>query len=204
MTEYTPQAPFPAPQPGRPSPSLDDARERAIRLLTDGYAYDVISEEEFEWRLGRLSHADNPNAVDALVSDLAVPIITSPSAQVRPAALAPAEGRILSVMSDSRREGPWRLPQRLRIVAVMSSVRVDLRYAVIPPACTIEVAAVMANVSFIVAPGMPVEFDVSPFMGATRNDATIAGPAGYRVPQVTVRGTAFMSEVRVRLRALGR
>ena len=53
------------------APSLDDARARAVRLLTDGFAYDAITVEEFEWRLDRLSRADSPPALDALVADLA-------------------------------------------------------------------------------------------------------------------------------------
>lgn len=204
MTEHTPYAPMPSPRPTQPSLSLEGARERAIRLLTDGYAYDVISEGEFEWRLGQLSRAATPSAVDALVSDLAVPLVASPSGQVRPASLVPASGRIVAVMSDTRRDGPWRVPQHLRILAVMSSVRIDLRYAVIPPACMIEVSGIMSNVTFIAPPGMLVDFDVSPFMGAARNDAIGLGPASYHMPQVTIRGTSIMSEVRVRLRALGR
>lgn len=87
MTEYTPRTPLASPQPNRPSLTLEGARERAIRLLADGYAYDVISEEELERRLAQLNDATTSYAVDALVSDLAVPPVASPSSQVRPAVL---------------------------------------------------------------------------------------------------------------------
>jgi hypothetical protein len=109
------------------------------------------------------------------------------------------EDRIRGVMSDIRRDGVWRLPQHLRVSAVMSSVRLDLRQAVIPPGCVIEVRAIMANVSIIVPPSVPVDFDVSPFMGTARNDSSGA-PASFGAPVVHVRGSAFMSEVRVRMR----
>jgi len=100
-----------------------------------------------------------------------------------------------------RRDGPWRLPQRLKVSAVMSHVRLDLRQAVIPPGCVIEVRAIMASVLVLVPPGLPVEFDVSPFMGTARNDSSRM-PAAFGAPVVRVTGSAFMAEVRVRVREM--
>jgi hypothetical protein len=102
-------------------------------------------------------------------------------------------------MSEIRRDGAWRLPQRLRVSAIMSDVRLDLRQAVIPPGCMIEVRAIMANVTIVVPPGLPVDFDVSPIMASARNDSTRV-PAAFGAPLVHVRGSAFMAEVRVRMR----
>jgi hypothetical protein len=181
--------------------ALDEARERAIRLLTDGFAYDVITVEEFERRLGRLGQADTPRAVDALVADLGAPARTG-LAPHQASTTVPAEGRILGLLSATRREGPWRVPQHLDVIAVMSEVRIDLRYAVLPPACTIDVSAVMANVHFIVQPGMVVEFDVGSFMATTRNDVRAQRLDGYLQPHVRIHGFAIMAEVRVRVRDL--
>jgi hypothetical protein len=182
---------------------LDEARERAIRLLTDGFAYDVITVEEFEWRLGQMSHAADPRAIDALVADLGQVGQPGTSASISVTPIAEPEGRILGIMSEVRRHGPWRVPQRLRVKAIMSDVKIDLRYAHIPPGCTIEVSSIMANVSFIVRPGMVVDFDVLPIMAAAGSDPRAEG-SGFTVPQVRVRGKAIMSEVRVRVRELGR
>jgi hypothetical protein len=183
---------------------LDAARERAIRLLTDGFAYDVITVDEFEWRLGQLSLASSSHAIDALVADLAAPAhglaVSAPSSATMP----PSEGRILGIMSETRREGPWRVPQALRVKAVMSEVKLDLRYAVLPPNCTIDISALMANVSFTVPPGMIVDFDVSSIMASTRNEARGEGMTGYALHHVRIRGSAIMAEVRVRVRGLGR
>jgi hypothetical protein len=190
--------------PGVPAAgSLDEARERAIRLLTDGFAYDLITVEEFEWRLGQLSSADSPRGIDALVADLGA--VGQGGVPVRVAGASPvAEGRILGIMSETRREGPWRVPQRLRVKAIMSEVRVDLRYAVLPPSCTISVSAIMANVQFIVPPGMVVEFDVTPIMATARNDVRAQRLDGQFQPHVRIHGSAVMAEVRVRVRDLGR
>jgi hypothetical protein len=184
--------------------AIDDARERAIRLLTDGYAYDVISEEEFEWRLGQLSNAGSPQAIDALVADLAAPGQALAGALPSLPPRVATEGRILGIMSETRRVGPWHVPQALRVKAVMSDMKIDLRYAVLPPSCTIDVAAVMASVSFIAPPGLVVDFDVSSIMSSARNDAGAGPGAGYVLPHIRIRGSAVMAEVRVRVRALGR
>ena len=183
---------------------LHDARERAVRLLTDGFAYDVITVEEFEWRLGQMSHAESAQEIDALVADLATSSALLSTSPVRgmPAPV-PAEGRIVGIMSETRRTGPWRVPQKLRVKAIMSDVKIDLRYAIVPPGCTIDVTAIMANVSFIVPLGTIVDFDVSSVMAAAGNDVRATG-SGYVVPHVRIRGSAFMAEVRVKVRERGR
>jgi hypothetical protein len=184
--------------------SVDDARERAIRLLTDGYAYDVISEEEFEWRLGQMIHADSPYAIEALVADLVTPAPGTAGVAVGQSPVFEPQGRVLGIMSEIRRQGPWRVPQRLRVKGIMSDVKIDLRYAVLPPACTIEVSAIMANVSFIVPPGMVVDFDVTSFMSSAHNDERATATSVYTMPHVRIRGRAIMAELKVRVRELGR
>lgn len=73
----------------------------------------------------------------------------------------------------------------------------------LPPGCTIDVSALMSNVTVIVPPGMIVDFDVSSIMAAAGNDVRAEG-SGYVSPHVRIRGSAFMAEVRVRMRERGR
>jgi hypothetical protein len=205
MTNYRAQ-PTPPVSAGLAFPvaSLDAARERAIRLLTDGFAYDTITVEEFEYRLAQMTHASSPQAIDALVADLAAPP-NGPSQSAPNLAVAiPTEGRILSVMSATRRVGPWRVPPSMLVKAIMSEVKVDLRYAVVPPGCTIDVSAIMANVAFIVPPGLIVDFDVTPLMGSARSDPRASGRDVYVQPHLRILGSAIMAEVRVKVRELGR
>ena len=203
MTDIRPPySPLTMSAPGTPQ-TMDEARERAVRLLTDGFAYDVITVEEFEWRLGQMSSAGSPQAIDALVADLGMPLHAVATGTPRPPAMLPSEGRILGIMSETRRVGPWRVPQQLRVKAIMSDTKIDLRYAAIPLGCTIHVTAVMAAVTFVVAPGMIVDFDVSAFMGAAGNDRRAVGTDGYALPRVRIHGSAIMAEVRVRVRELG-
>lgn len=197
---YVPQGST-APEPGGAlADALEHAREHAIRVLSDGFAYDALTEDEFEWRLGQLSLANSPAEVQGLIADLPTPGTTT-TAPAYPTPPARSEERIRGLMSEVRREGTWRVPQRLKVSAIMSEVRLDLRQAVIPPGCTIEVRAVMANVTILVPPGLPVDFDVSPIMGSARNDSSYV-PAAFGAPLVHVRGRAFMAEVRVRMREM--
>ena len=182
--------------------ATDDARERAIRILTDAYAYDVISDLEFERRLEMLGKSVAASSIDAVVADLPTEgrhMRATPGHVI----LAPREGRISGLMSETRRTGPWRVPERLAVRAIMCDMKLDLRYAAVPPQCDVDVTAVMSSVAIIVAPGTLVDFDVSPVMGAAGSGADdfFRDPASAHI---RVRGKAIMAEVRVKVRRLGR
>jgi len=188
-------------QPRPLSGAIEDSRERAIRLLTDAYAYDEITEFEFERRLAQLSAAETPARMNAVVADLAqrTGLVRDPVPGYLP---APVQGRIVGFMSETRRKGPWRVPQRLLIRATMSDVKIDLRYAAIPSGCAIEVKALMSSVQIIVPPGLSVGFHIDPFLGAAGSDADDSMLPG--MAHVSITGSCFMAEVRVRVRPLGR
>ena len=186
---------------GLPDHAGDETRERAIRILTDAYAYDVISDTEFERRLELLGKATGTPGIDAVVADLPR---EGSLARRRPdyGPLAPSEGRISGLMSEIRRTGPWRVPERLSVRAIMCDMKLDLRYAALPARCEIDVTAVMAAVAIIVAPGTLVDFNVDPIMGAAGSGADDF----FRDPgsaHLRVRGKAVMAEVRVKVRRLG-
>jgi len=174
-----------------PGAATDEARERAIRILTDAYAYDVITDLEFERRLEMLGKSVAASSIDAVVADL-----PTERQQVRGTTA-------YGMMSETRRTGPWRVPERLAVRAIMCDMKLDLRYAAVPPQCHIDVTAVMSSVAIIVAPGTLVDFDVSPVMGAAGSGADdfFRDPASA---QIRVRGKAIMAEVRVKVRRLGR
>ena len=175
-----------------------EARESAIRILTDAYAYDAITEVEFERRLVRLSEAATETAIGAIVAHL--PVMSSLDGE-SPHPLLPApRSRIAGFMSEVHRTGPWIVPDALTIRAVMCNMTVDLCYAVIPSACTIEVQAVMSAVVILVSPGLTVEFDVQPYLANVGSDAQGGSRGGRAAAHVRIVGTAVMSDVRVRQR----
>lgn len=202
MTEPYPSFPASHALPGRPNGTTDEARERAIRILTDAFAYDVISDADFERRLQLLGNAVATSSVNAVVEDLPRDggvMRRGPGSDI----VAPSEGRISGFMSETGRGGPWRVPERLSVRAIMCDMKLDLRYAALPPQCTIDVTAVMAALVIIVAPGTLVDFDVNPIMGSAGSGAD----GFFRDPtsaHIRVRGKAFMADVRVKVRQLAR
>ena len=179
----------------------DEARELAIRILTEAFAYDVITDFEFERRLGQLGLATTPATLDAVVADLSTAGGVVRDAMPDYSSLIPTEGRIVGIMSETRRKGPWRVPQRLTIRAIMCDMKIDLRYAAIPPGCSIHVRALMSNVSLIAPPGLIVDFNVDPVLGAAGSDADGGTLAGHGPAHVRINGSAIMAEVRVRVRS---
>jgi hypothetical protein len=199
LPHYRPAGPSPL-----PSIALEEARERAIGLLTDGYAYDVISEAEFEHRLGFLIRAESAAELGVLVQDLAAPSALASATGAAHPSLGPDHARIRSVMSETQREGPWRVPRHLEIRAIMANVRLDLRYAAVPEGCRIEIRAIMANVTLILPPGLTVDLDIDPIMSNVRNASSNSQLPGYHPPRIHISGSAIMSEVRAKVRGLGR
>jgi hypothetical protein len=177
-------------------------RERAIRILTDAYAYDVISDVEFERRLEMLGKAVAASSMNAVVADL--PTEGSLARQAPNFGLmAPSESRISGLMSETRRSGPWRVPERLLVRAIMCDMKLDLRYAAMPAHCSIDLTAIMAAVVIVVSPGTLVDFNIDPIMGGAGSSADddFRDPASAHIK---VRGKAIMADVRVKVRRLGR
>ena len=198
----TVRPPGPTPHRSAPppaSPATEAARERAIALLTDRYAEGAVDDVALELHLDRLFAARSAAAVDAVVAELSAAQAQAPTP--RPAPVAPvvrpaARRRILAVMSESKRSGRWIVPPELRVVAIMSDLKLDLRHAILPPEVVLDVTAFMASVKLTVPPGVPVTFDTDGFMSTTTSDA-IERDEWTPGPVVRVVGGAFMAEVRV-------
>jgi len=180
---------------------VDAARERVVQLLTDRYADDSLSLVDFETRLDALYRVTDVAALEAMAASLAVAApmpAAGQSVAPPPAALPSARAtfdRIFAFMSNTMRRGAWRVPHRLRVAAVMSEVRIDLRDAELPATLEIEVLAIMSAVKVTVPSGVEVVLDVTPVMGAVADRTNGVPSAGG--PRVVLRGTGIMAEVTV-------
>lgn len=215
------------------------ARERVVRLLTDRYADDTLTVEEFEARLDRMHALADPAALDAMARELEaaapaplaatpayapayrrayqaspnapapaggwpnvptpnVPVSNLPVPNTPAAGGAPDEGRVLAVMSSTTRRGAWAVPRRLHVLAVMGEAVLDLREALLPAACEVEVFALMGNVRIILPAGADAQFEVGAFMAAADDHTRghYLGTSGTG-PRVRVTGLAIMAEVKV-------
>lgn len=196
-----------------PVPSFSRAREQKIEELSSHFANDDLSLDDLERRIERVYKATSLAELDAITADLRAMMPPAGSAVARrseAAAAAPAavarseETRLLAIMGETRRMGRWAVPQRMRVLAIMSDTKLDLTQAVLPPGVVdLHVSAVMSNVKITVPEGMRVINEMHAIMASVNSHADELPRPGEReglLPVVRLTGTAVMAEVRVRVR----
>lgn len=192
-------------QSGRDHPvvPIERERERVIELLSQHFAQDNLSLEDLEQRMERVYRASSLPALREITSDLVSEDAAPPqrAAALAPTLYAPEHGRIVSLMSQTRRTGMWQLPRHLKVWSVMAETHLDLTEAQLPPGVTeIALSAVMSQVKVIVPRGVRVVVQPSAFM-AEVSDETLDPPAvGSGAPVVRLTGFVFMAELKVVVR----
>ena len=193
----------PRPLPVRP---IEQTRERVVEALSEHFARDNLSLDELETRLARVYASTTAAEVDALVADLPALAVGAP-VQVTPDEYAPTpklRERLIAIMSGIVRRGLWKVPRRLRVVAVMGGVDLDLRQAELPPGVTeIRAFIFMGGLQVRVPPGARLETDGVAIMGGFEDRVHDPGAAGPDAPVVRVTGIAIMGGVDARVSPVG-
>lgn len=189
----------------RPVPSLADERERIIQQLSEHFANDRLTMEELEVRLERVYKAVSLEELRSLTADLPEPAAVAPLAEPEVVAMVPDRDRVVAIMSETKRKGPWPVPQRLGVFALMSDATIDLTQATLPTGIIdIHVRSLMAAVKLIVPPGIQVVSRVGSLMGSVHGggepDSTPGAPGWRSGTVVRLTGWAFMAEVSVKVR----
>jgi hypothetical protein len=187
------------------------ARERVVQDLADHFAQDRLSLPEYERRVELAYRASSADALRDLTRDLA----PMPPARVAPAAMsAPGESRLpasftraknfVALMSGVVRRGTWTVPARIRAVACMGGIGLDLREATLTaPVTDIYVFALMGGVEIIVPPDVRLETDGFAIMGGFEDQLKEPASRDPNVPVIRVRGLAIMGGVEARVAAPG-
>lgn len=186
----------------------DQDREEAAQHLATAFAQGRITREEHDERLESCWRARTFGDLDALLLDLGpVPQATREAAQHLPAPQGAGPvvdrrqsgdgtDRIRSVMSDTRRQGQFRLAASTRVVTVMGNMVVDLTQAVFEAdECVLDLGVVMSDLRVVVGPGVAVRDESGSVMSDVRFSGLAPVPAGS--PVVVLRGHAVMSSVKV-------
>ena len=193
----------PRPIPVRP---IDQVRERVVEALSEHFARDHLTLDELETRMARVYAATTPAEVDALVDDLPALALGAP-VTVTPDAYAPTpklKERLVAIMSGIVRRGLWKIPRRLRVVAIMGGVELDLRQAELPPGVTeINAFVFMGGLEIRVSPGVRLETDGIAIMGGFEDRVHDPGVAGPNAPVVRVTGIAIMGGVEAQVQPVG-
>ena len=189
-----------------PVRSIEQVRERVIEALSEHFARDHLSIDELETRMSRVYAASTPHEVDAILDGLpalAVPAPAPTSGDLDARAPKMRE-RLVAIMSGVVRRGLWVIPRRLRVVAVMGGVDLDLRQAELPPGVTeIRAFVLMGGLQVRVPPGVRLETDGFAFMGGFEDRIDDPGSAPRDAPVVRITGVAIMGGVDARVLAVG-
>jgi hypothetical protein len=185
--------------------TVEGERERAIALLSEHFAQDNLSLDDFEKRVEQVYKASTVPALRSLTKDLTPAGAVVPAGSAAPSAVqtdaSPEREKIRSIMSNTKRSGVWRPARHLDVLVVMSESELDLTQAVLQPGVTeIRIRALMAQVKVIVPPGVRVVLQPSSIMSSV-SDETLDPPAvGSGAPVVRITGTVMMTELRAVVR----
>ncbi len=178
------------------------ARARAEARLQRAFEQEDISLDVLEERLLAVQRATSLTAIDEVVADLPDEAVEAAEDQA-PASTAlakvgevPKGGWAIAILGGSSRKGRMTVPTRLRAVAALGGVELDLRDAVFGPVTTITAVSVMGGVEIKLPESVRVEASGVGILGGFENNSHDGPPDA---PLVRIRGAAVMGGVEVRV-----
>jgi hypothetical protein len=169
----------------------DEDRERVAEALRRAVDAGRLTVDEGHERVERAYAAKTLEELAALTTDL-------PERPVAPRPLVRADASpVVAVLSGTKRKGRWIVPERLRTVAILGSVELDLTDAALARrAVTIEAYAVLGSVELRIPEGVRVI--LTGFAIAGSRECTLPDPADPDALTVHVHALALMGSVEVK------
>ena len=185
------------------------AREKIVQDLAEHFAQDRLTMPEYERRVELAYRADSTSALVALTNDLNPLPPARLSAAAVPERLSDERGlttkakNFFAVMGGVVRKGRWIVPSRIRAMAWMGGISLDLRDAEITaPVTDIYVFALMGGVEIIVPPDVRLESDGFAIMGGFEDQLKEPASRDPNAPLIRVHGIAIMGGVEARVASL--
>jgi hypothetical protein len=178
----------------------DDDRQRVTEVLRQAAGEGRLDLDELEERLelawGAKTYAD---LVPLTVDLQPVPVAQPAPAQHAALAQAPTFSSSSAIMSECKRVGVWTVPSHSTAFALMGSITLDLRTAVLSShEVVINANAIMGEVKVIVPAHVHVVLDGTPVMGEfTQGKDKVAPDLRPDSPVVRVKGVSLMGSVNV-------
>lgn len=115
-----------------------------------------------------------------------------------------AAERLLVIMSGTQRQGSWRVPKKLRVIAVMGGVDLDFRDAVFGPGVTeVHVTSLMGGIAIIVPPHLQVACEGASIMGMFEGLDQGTRERDPEAPLLRISGSAIMGALEIATRSPG-
>jgi hypothetical protein len=169
-------------------PTATAAREAAGRRLAAQATGGSLTLEEYVERARALEQAATPEEAEAAASGL-------PERAGEPPASSPRW--LVGVLGGTKQQGRWRLGARLRVVAVLGGVTLDLgRAQPEVPESSITVVAVLGGAELVAPPGVPIAFSGLSLLGGRSDERTPGSPLPG-APLVRVRVLSLLGGVKV-------
>ena len=181
---------------------MSEQRDLVVQRLSDQFAADRLTLEEFERRLDLAYQAQSPGDLAALTADLAplTAVATAPGS--RHAGLRTGNDEVTrefrAAFGSLERSGPMELPPRLEVGARLANVELDLSEATFLPFTEINIRCIFGNVEITLPAGVRVENDGQGFLGSfSCHVAPGAMPMVGTAPVVRVTGRVVLGNVEV-------
>ena len=193
---------------GPPKPPVLASRDRVIEILTEQFADDTLTLEEFERRLDLAHQAATEEALRALLPpDAQTPVAQaggSPPSRRVSADTVKERSLVLGFWGGSQRSGNWVPARKNYVVAFQGAAVLDLREARFGPGVTeIVVFCTMGGVNIIVSPDLQVDFGGVGVCGGFDLVGRPRSVVDENAPVVKVRGVAFCGGAGVEIRQRG-
>lgn len=174
------------PADGVPAQPID--RSGAIALLTRHATGGELTLDEYAETAAAIEAATDPEQLQQATARIAH----------EPPTPVPTPGRTLvGVFGGTDQRGRWRLPRRLRILAVFGGVSADLGSAQVEaPISTITVFAALGGVSLTAPPGVSVQLSGASLLGG-KADKRPVGPPLPGSPLIHVRAYTLLGGVSI-------
>lgn len=183
----------------RVSPSSND-RERVANFLSERFAADALSLDDFEERVAKVYRVTTRSELDALSADL----VQDAGEPVAPARIGvatadsvPARGRRFAILSNLEHHSIAVVPRHLDVSAIFGNVELDLRDATFGRGETeIEVHALFGHIGITLPAGAQVDQRGSGILGSFECPPSPRGH-GRSAPVVTITGSAVFGAVEI-------
>jgi hypothetical protein len=173
----------------------DADRDIALAMLREASVDGRLTLEDLAERTEMVHLARTREDVAAATAGLAAALPASTTAVERQRA----------VLSSIERRGRWRLAPRNRFTAVLGSIKLDLREAVLPgPEIEIDARLALASIVVTVPEGVHVELGGGGLLASQNLRVEGSPPEGAPVIRIRFRGVIGSIEVRSRPRLMDR
>ena len=117
--------------------------------------------------------------------------------------LADPTSGVVSFLSSTERQGSWQLPRRMRALAVLGNIELDLREAEIGFGISvIEAVSVLGNIEVTVPPDVAVECEGDALLGSftVQYEGRVNTGLANRDRTVRITGSAYLASVTVKVK----